>query len=238
MVCVSEQVRQHALLNERLSADKLIHIPNGISGRTEIHSTRPQWSQLNIASAPHTLLFVGRLEKQKGILHLSEHYLSKMLADLPDWQFVLMGKGRLQPRIESSVELQGLTSRVHCVGWQSQPRRWIGISDVVLLPATYEGMPNVLLEAMAEARPFVAFAVDGVRQLLGEDYPPELASAQIAEPGQWTVFVRNTQRLANDAQLRSACGEANRQQVLKHFRLEDQLAKYRTLYQRLVHFAN
>ena len=234
MVCVSEQVRMHAVRHERLPTHKLVCIPNGIADLTQTAEPPSSWSDLGLPVLEHVMLFVGRLEKQKGVLQLAEDHLPALLSGLPAWHVVLVGQGSLQPSIERQIERHGLSQQVHCVGWQPQPVRWMEASDVLLLPASYEGMPNVLLEAMAIGRPFLAFAVDGVQQLLAEDYPSELASAQTAAPGNWSEFIGKLRRLADDAALRAACGHANAQQVRKHFRLEDQLAKYEALYTSLV----
>ena len=234
MVCVSEQVRQHALLCEQLPARKLVCIPNGIADRAAIPPLPACWSELGLPTLEHVMLFVGRLEKQKGILQLAQKHLSAILSELPAWHLVVVGQGSLQHSIEQHVRRQGLSDRVHCVGWQPQPMRWMTASDLLILPALYEGMPNVLLEAMAVGRPFVSFAVDGVPQLLGEGFSRELADAQIVPPGNWSEFVARVRRLANDSALRAACGEANRLQVEKNFRLEAQLAKYEALYKSLV----
>lgn len=235
MVCVSEQVRVHALRHEGLPAHKLVCIPNGIADPTQTAGPPSRWSEFGLPELEHVMLFVGRLEEQKGVLQLAEKHLLAILSGLPAWHVVLMGQGSLQPSIEQQVERHGLSQQVHCVGWQPQPMRWMEASDLLLLPASYEGMPNVLLEAMAIGRPFVAFAVDGVPQLLAEDYPSELASAQTAAPGDWSEFIAKLRRLSSYAALRAACGIANQQQVRKHFRLEDQLAKYEALYYTLLH---
>lgn len=233
IVCVSDDVRVHALCCERLPSDKLVTIPNGVALSTLESTSAGDWSELNLAQPEHVLLFVGRLEPQKGVVELARNFPA-MLNRLPDWQSVVIGQGSLQAPVQRLVEQAGLEHRVHLVPWQPRVARWMLASDILLLPAAYEGMPNVLLEAMGLGRPFVAFAVDGVRQLLAAGVAQPLADAQLAPPGDWPAFRQRVERLASDAFLRDQCGLANRQQVAAHFRLEDQLAKYATLYRELL----
>ncbi|MGN6544385.1 MAG: glycosyltransferase family 4 protein [Aureliella sp.] len=230
MVCVSEDVRRHALEKERLPTDKLVVIPNGVPLEQTAASEPRDWSQLGVNNAEHVLLFVGRLEPQKGVLPLAEH-AAELLAGLDGWSLVFIGRGSLQGQIEAALKTQPTTAQsVKLVGWQNRASSWMASSDVVLLPAQYEGMPNVLLEAMAAGKPLVAFSVDGVKQLLEADYANELADAQLAPPGDWPAFIKRVRELAANSDLRATCSRANRAQVAKHFRLAEQRAKYATLY--------
>ena len=94
------------------------------------------------------------------------------------WQ--LSGAGPLNVVCENWAN-----DRTHILGWQSNVLALMQHAEVLVLPATYEGMPNVLLEAMAVRLPFIAFDVDGVRQLLGAT---EDASNQIAATGDFDQF--------------------------------------------------
>jgi glycosyltransferase involved in cell wall biosynthesis len=232
MVCVSREVRQHAIDKERICESKLSIIPNGIHDRwLDDKIPAVDWSELRVENSGNVLLFVGRLEPQKGLVELSVH-LPELMNALPGWTLVLMGQGSLRSTLEKRIRAAKLTERVHLVGWQPSALPWMKASQILILPAVYEGMPNVLLEAMALQRPVVSFAVDGVRQLMekADGYPAHLADVQLAEPGAWPQFVERLKRLANDDALRQSCGAANKQHVAKHFRLDLQLAKYVELY--------
>ena len=236
LVCVSHDVHEHALHCERIAPDKLLIIPNGVAECWLDESLQGgDWSQLIRPAPRHGLLFVGRLEPQKGVLPLVEH-MPEILAGRDDWSMVLMGHGSLKSSLSLRVQSLGLEPGVHVVGWQPEAPRWMKAADLLVLPAEYEGMPNVLLEAMAVGRPFVAFAVDGVRQLIDahDGYSAEIAAMQLAPPGNWPEFVRLVRLQMDNAKLREQCGMANRAHVARHFRLEDQLAKYLNLYESIV----
>lgn len=233
LVCVSRDVYEHALRRERIAQDKLVIIPNGVPQRLLGETLETgDWRQLVNVSSSQTLLFVGRLESQKGILPLIEH-LPQVLNDQPDWAMMILGDGSQRGAINAEVKSLKLDRQIHLLGWQPDAPRWMKAANLLLLPAEYEGMPNVLLEAMAVGKPFVAFAVDGVRQLLNaaQGYPKELADQQVAAPGDWSEFVRLVRLQMTHGEVREQCGAANQQHVAKCFRLEDQLNKYVQLYE-------
>lgn len=104
LVCVSRDVYEHALRHERIAQDKLVIIPNGVPQRllSETQETG-DWQQLVNVSLSQTLLFVGRLEAQKGILPLVEH-LPQLLNDQPDWAMMILGDGSLRGAINAEVK--------------------------------------------------------------------------------------------------------------------------------------
>ena len=110
--------------------------------------------------------FVGRLEKQKGVNWLIES-APLWLAELPDCHLLLVGDGPMRATLESAAAASGLGERIHFAGWRADVPEILAASDLLVLPSAWEGMPNVVLEAMASRRPVVATDVEGVRELLG-----------------------------------------------------------------------
>ncbi len=225
LVCVSDDVACHCEKVERIAPEKLITIPNGIDlrfvDRSITASQNLKWTEFGLPEDARVLLFAGRLHPQKGVEELVTR-ANALLSSLPKYHLVVMGNGPLESRLRERTE-----ARVHVVGWQSNVLAWMHRAEVLILPARYEGMPNVLLEAMAARLPFVAFDVDGVRQLLGDS---PTASYQIATSGDFEHLTALTRELALDPVLRANCAANNYAQVERHFQLKDQLAAYVELY--------
>ncbi len=240
LVCVSPSVAEHCRLQEGIAVDKLLVIPNGLdlsASLTENPSTenpsaqnRVCWSAFGLPRQARVLLFVGRLTAQKGIVEFMSRTAPELLAQLPNHHLVLMGDGEQAAELRRLIGLSAAAARIHLVGWQPQPMQWMQAAELLFLPTRYEGMPNVILEAMGVAKPVVSFDVDGVRELLGDE---ATATAQIVPPRDWPAFGAAIVELANDQALQVSCGQANMLRVRRHFDLNDQLARYEQLYQSL-----
>jgi len=225
MVCVSADVARHCEKIEHIAPEKLVTIPNGIDLQSvdrDVNATKDwKWTKFGLPDDARVLLFAGRLHPQKGIEELVIR-ANDLLSSLPQHHLVVIGNGPLESRLRELA-----SERVHIVGWQSNVLAWMHRAEVLVLPASYEGMPNVLLEAMAVRLPFIAFDVDGVRQLLGES---PFAPNQIAALSDFERFIALTRQMALDPILRANCTSFNYAQIERRFQLNDQLAAYAEMY--------
>jgi glycosyltransferase involved in cell wall biosynthesis len=143
---------------------------------------------------------------------------------------VIAGRGPQQGQLLQQLERlnsehPSLKNRVQIVGWLDQPRSWMRQAEILVLPAQYEGMPNVCLEAMAEGTPVVAFDVQGVRELLGE--PSDGVVVPVQDRQAWADSIV---KIATDPTFRKTVSLRNRQKIENDFRLSSQLQKYVELY--------
>ena len=225
VVCVSEDVARHCEKLERIPKEKLVTIPNGIDLQAVKQSLDTakdwSWTKFGLPEGARVILFAGRLHPQKGIEELVTR-ADELLGALPDHRLVIVGSGPLESRLRELAN-----DRTHILGWQANVLALMQNAEVLVLPATYEGMPNVLLEAMAVRLPFVAFDVDGVRQLLAGS---ATAVNQIAAVGDFDQFFLLTRQMLSDTQLRSVCATNNYSRIEADFQLKDQLAAYEELY--------
>jgi len=113
-----------------------------------------------------TILFVGRLERVKGLDHLLEA-VAEVSATTPV-RCVIVGDGSQREPLATSAQRLGIAERVHFVGAQRNPFKFMSRATMFVLPSLSEGMPNVLLEAMACGCPVIATDIAGgvTRQLL------------------------------------------------------------------------
>ncbi|MFL5766256.1 MAG: glycosyltransferase family 4 protein, partial [Actinomycetota bacterium] len=127
--------------------------------------------------------FVGRLVAHKQVDHILE-----AIARVPEWELDVVGDGPERERLVSFAARLGLTERVTFHGDVSHERvgRVLAASDALILASDYEGLPHVVLEALAVGTPVVAPVVggvgdvieDGVSGLLtGSAHPEDLAAA-------------------------------------------------------------
>lgn len=229
LVCVSESVAAHCAEIEGIRRDQLVVIPNGFD-ISEIHQSDRNWTEFGLPAKAQVALFVGRLDSQKGVVPLVES-AEQFLKKTEHLHLVLMGQGPMQADLESRIAGSPYSSRMHLIGWQPEPIAWMQKAQMLLLPAVYEGMPNVVLEAMAVGIPVVSFDVDGVRELLGTGIESDL---QIVPSQDYAAFAKAILRLVDSAALREQCGEFNQLRINNHFQLEKQLLCYEELYRNAV----
>lgn len=227
-VCVSQDVARFAQERLRLPMDQVSVVPNGIDvAPFQLdHEQSPMISGL--PPGRKFLVSVGRLDRQKGLDWLLD-MAPKMLERCPDHDLVLVGDGPERQSLKTQSFHSGFTERIHFLGWRPDIPRILGASDLLLLPSRWEGMPNVLLEAMASALPVVCRDVHGARELLGPDHQGQIATANTPQ-----AFLEQVIKLASDAESRTAAASQNRQRALDHFTLDSMIQAYGDLYTRLL----
>lgn len=113
------------------------------------------------------LVCIGRLCEQKGQLLLLDAARRVLDAGV-DFELVLAGDGEMRPAIEARIAALGLQRQVRITGWISsdQVRQEIVAARALVLPSFAEGLPVVLMEAMALGRPVVSTYVAGIPELV------------------------------------------------------------------------
>ncbi|HET6323764.1 MAG TPA: glycosyltransferase family 4 protein [Planctomycetaceae bacterium] len=113
------------------------------------------------------LVCVGRLCEQKGHGLLVEA-AARLAEEGEAFELVLVGDGPLRPQIENLVRDRGLDGHVRITGWRSGPEltREILASRAFVLPSFAEGLPVVLMEALALRRPVISTYVAGIPELV------------------------------------------------------------------------
>ena len=122
--------------------------------------------ELRPAAVPR-LVCVGRLCEQKGQLLLvaATAALARRGVDV---ELVLAGDGEMRDAVEAAVAAAGIGDRVRITGWigSAQVRDELQAARALVLPSFAEGLPVVLMEAMAIGRPVISTYVAGIPELV------------------------------------------------------------------------
>ena len=140
-------------------------LPNGV----DAERFRPPAEGRAGRTGPVRLFFAGRITTQKGVDTLLRALAEGAVRDL-DWRMVIGGTG---PQLGAYKELAGalgIAAKVEFVGWLSRERilAEYAAADALVFPSRYEGMPNVVLEAMACGLPIVGTRIAGTEELVRE----------------------------------------------------------------------
>jgi starch synthase (maltosyl-transferring) len=227
-VCVSRDVADFASSEMGLPEDKLAVIPNGVDLERFPAAKRANLASLGVPPGRRLVTFIGRLECQKGVEWLLESS-SNWLQRLPIHDLLLIGRGRLAGEFRRICYDLGIRQRVHVAGWRADVPEVLGASDLLVLPSEWEGMPNVVLEAMATGLPVVASDVEGIRELLGGK-----AAMQTVRFGDSGALTDRIVQLLSDPTLAAELGAANRRRVEEHFGLDSMVEAYQRLWESLL----
>ena len=224
-VCVSQSVAE-AFRRSGYAGEKLVVIPNGIDIARWREAHPANLAELHVTSGRRVLLFVGRLDKQKGLDRLI-HELPSVFRELPDHDLVLVGEGPQQATLMRTAKRLGVLERVHFVGWRDDVAAIVAASQLLLMPSRWEGMPNAVLEAMAAGKPVVAMQAEGIVELLGL-----AALDQTAQRGDWRELRSKLIGIAKDLQLSAELGRKNQARAAQ-FSLDSMVDRYQRLYESL-----
>jgi glycosyltransferase involved in cell wall biosynthesis len=171
------------------------------------------------------LVAIGRLSEQKGFTLLVEA-MALAARRHPALHLVLVGDGELRHEIEASLQRHGITNRVTLAGWQDEAgvRRELAAADALILPSFAEGLPMVIMEAMAAGRPVIATSIAGI---------PELVKPQTG----WLVPAGDPvalaeaidQLIATPAQTLTDMGQAGRARVMERHAIDGQAQRLAAL---------
>jgi len=220
-VCVAEGVRRFSIEQGRLDPDRLVVIPNGVDLARFDHASPVDRSSIGVPTDAVLTLYVGRLDPQKGL-----DTLLKAAAGVarvrPDWHLALAGDGPLRPDLMAqAARLLDLAGRVHWLGRRDDVPSLLGSADLLVLPSLWEGMPNVVLEAMAAGVPVVATRVEGTEDLV---LPGQ--TGWLVPPGAVEPLTQALLGAAEDAERRQAFGRNGRSRVEAAFTPERVVAAY------------
>jgi len=227
-VCVSQSVAQFSVMEGGLPAERLVVIPNGVDLERYPAATAADLSAEGVPPGSRIVTFVGRLEPQKGVAWLLQSS-AEWLSRVPACRLVLVGHGPDRSDLERIAADRGIADRVHFLGWRRDIPEILAVSDLLVLPSRWEGMPNVVLQAMASRLPVVATDVEGVRELLGEN-----AADQTVPYGATSELVDKLLRILSDRDFASRLGQENRRRCEQRYSISRMVAAYQDLWQSIV----
>ncbi|WP_085796461.1 glycosyltransferase family 4 protein [Falsiruegeria litorea] len=200
--------------------DRLHVVHCGIEPAAFEHSTP-------VPDGPLRLVAIGRFVEQKGQMVLIRA-LEHLKEAHPDTQLALVGDGEMRNDLEHAVTDAGLGDMVRFTGWLDQDgvRAEIEQAHALVMPSFAEGLPMVIMEAMAAARPVIATYIAGTPELVVEGQTGWLVPA-----GDDFAFAKAMEMLAAaPTEGLARMGETGRARVLQRHDIDDQARKLGDLF--------
>jgi glycosyltransferase involved in cell wall biosynthesis len=213
VACISHYCRSQVMLfTDQACWPKLIIVHCGVDPAL--------YGDAREAGGGAGLLFVGRLAGVKGVPILLEAF-RRLAPRFPVARLTLVGGGPDRDALERLAETLGVADRVSFEGYRTRDEvgAYLRDCDLFVLPSFAEGVPVVLMEAMAARRAVVATRVAGVAELVEDG-----VSGLLVPPGDVDTLTAAIERLLADPSRRAAMGEAGRAKVVEAFDVDAEAA--------------
>jgi len=232
VIAVSESVKQD-LISQGMSPEKIVVIKNGIEFEgwqtllDEKNSRAQKKRELGIGNGP-VVGTITRLSRQKDV-HTLLYAMSNIVRDYPGIRCLIMGDGPQRRELEDLSCRLALNGNIDFLGFRRDAREILNIFDIFVLSSLWEGLPLVVLEAMAASKPVIATRVPGTAEAIVDGETGILVPLRDSER-----LAGSIKRLLEDQKLSQSMGEAGRQRVNKYFRVERMVDETERLYMDLM----
>jgi len=228
VIAVSPKLFDHCR-DHGVPEDRLSYIPNGIEPAEYERQQTIADARQRLGIAPDRLVIgtVGRFSTEKSV-DRAIRTLAQIRRTRPEAELHLIGDGPERDRLKALARELNVTDAVRFWGWQTPLQRFYETMDVLLLPSLTEGLPNVVLEAMAMGVPVAATCVGGVADLLDHG-----RCGVILNQDQQTWADRIEFLLAS-ATRRAHFANLAKARIESHYTFAQRMARMRQLYQRVL----
>jgi glycosyltransferase involved in cell wall biosynthesis len=227
VITPSDELKNYMINKVGVDKEKIKSIYNGVDlNRFIHHGDKNKKKELNIPENHLVIGSAGRLAEQKDFPTFLI-IANKLLQFNDNITFLIIGDGPLKKELQNITQNYGINDRVSFLGFRNDIHEIYQIIDIFLLTSRWEGMSNVLLEAMACRKCVVATDVEGVKQIIsdGDD-------GFIVKVGDVDGFVDCI--ISLDKNKRDELGNCAYQKVKELFSLEKMIKAYEALYLKIL----
>lgn len=186
--------------------------------------------RLRISEESILLVFIGRLSREKGIIDLGQAFIRTCRAKI-DVQLLCVGSGKDGKLLADMMNAAGVQDKLHFL--DARPHEeipgWLNAADVLVLPSWHEGLPNVVVEAMACERPVIATDVGGIPEVV-EDGRNGILVKKNDINGLYNAIIQ----LSTDPSKRKLMGTYGRRTVKRKFAWQKNAQAVRRIYESLL----
>jgi glycosyltransferase involved in cell wall biosynthesis len=225
-VCVSQAVADYSRIHGGLNPQKLCVIPNGVDFQKFATAAPANLAHWGISPEDNAWITVGRLDPQKGPWDLLSA-VEKLRSQHPRLKLLWAGEGPLRGEMQQWIGQHQLADTIRLIGWQADIPGLLKAAKGFVLCSHWEGMPNVILEAMSAGLPVISTNVEGVSEIITNDQTGWLVDTPANFATRWDSVLR-------DPHSASEVAIAGQQHVRDHFTWDTMAERYMALYEQLL----
>lgn len=213
LIAVSGAVKDYYHQKVGIPLSKIMVIPNAIEWErfTGPVNTIYLYDELGLTAKDFILVCIGRLTRQKGQRYLLGS-ISRLCRKYPQLKVLFVGYGEEENNLLELAQKLGIDDIVRFLGYRQDIAQILHLSNALVLPSLYEGLPLCVLEAMAAAKPVVATRVGGVEELVKNGQ-----TGFIVAPENIEALAGAINNLINLRDQGKGMGEKGRQIVINNF---------------------
>ena len=232
IIAVSREVKESLVRRRGIPEEKIQVIYYGVDleqfrpkGRDSVLAKR---REIGVRHEDFLIGIVARLEPWKGHRYFIDAF-AEVAPRFPDARVILVGEGSLRGELETMARQKNLQERILFLGVRQDVAQLVSCLDLFVLPSLPgEGLPNVLLEAMACGKPVIATQVGGVPELVHDNQ-----NGYLAPPGNASALGETlANALSNRARLQQLA-LAGKSEVEENFSLDRQIAAFQKTFDEL-----
>ncbi len=218
------------LFKQGLPSKKIICIENGIDiERFNIPiDISAKKKELGIPHNVKVIGTIGRFVEQKGHKYLLE--AAKLIVNnILDIRFLIVGDGPLMQSLKNQVIQLGIEDKVIFTGQREDVPALLSVMDIFVLPSITEGLPLVLLEAMAAKKPIIASAVSGIPYVIEDE-----KNGLLVPPCKPDVIAEKIIYLFQNPARKKLFIDKAKKDVIEKYNARDMISQYRSLYEQVL----
>ncbi len=221
----SETVKINCVELLKIRPTKIRIIPNGVKDEYfRIKYDAREKERMGLDKGIPVVLSVGRFDKLKGHQILVESAIALLTKGL-QFYLVIVGAGPTQDELSQLIERKGFLQYIIFPGKTDNVIKYLKIADIFTLATFSEGLPNVILEAMAAGLPVITTSIPANRELIENGKEGILVPA-----GDPSAFAEAMKRMVEKYEEAKKMGKRGAKKVKEQFSIEKMVERYNELY--------
>jgi len=230
-IVVSQALRKVLILDHKIAHDKVIKIYPGIVIEDYHHhspSDKAIREEFRIEPDIPIVGAIGRLVWQKGFSFFI-HAAKRIVKVFSDVKFLIVGEGPLHQELKMLSKRLEISEYLVFTGFRRDIPDLLSGMDILVIPSLKEGLPAVLLEGMAMAKPIVATNIDGISEIIRDG-----ETGLLVPPGDPEALAEAITSLLKDRDKAMTMGRAGRRLIGREFSVEEMVRRTQEVYESMV----
>jgi glycosyltransferase involved in cell wall biosynthesis len=229
-VLANESVKEVLIEQYGEAAEKTRVIVHGVDVEEEFNpeniDTSDVWATGQVPRDKLIISFIGRFSEEKRPEMFVD--IANALKGLDQLHFVMIGHGPDYNRVKQQISELDMEDRIYAPGIVEDIKPFLKLTDVLVIPSRIEGIPIVLMEALALGVPVVASDVGGIPSILTDN-----ETGFVCDRGRIEDFIQCVERLCVDASLRAKLKHNARAYASEYLSIHKMTTEYHEVFQHL-----